>query len=72
MAPEVVQEGDKITIFFLAFSGRAAMSAPMLEVSLSGVGTVLCLEGVRCQWSIEQGRLPKSAPIPTPSTIVPR
>ena len=44
------QDGDRISSQFLcSLYGRSVMSAQMLEVSLSGVGTVLRLE--RDAWS---------------------
>lgn len=42
------------------------MSAQMLDVSLLGVGTVLRLEGMRGQWSNDQGKLQTSTPLPPP------
>ena len=43
------QDGDRISRFYVIY-GKSVMSAQMLEVSLFGVGTVLCLE--RDAWSM--------------------
>ena len=50
VATEAKQQGGKINIFFYVTYGKNVLSPQMLEVSLSGVGTVLRLE--RDAWSM--------------------
>ena len=44
------QDGDRISKQFYVIHGKSEMSVQTLEVSLLGVGTVLCLE--RDAWSM--------------------